>query len=702
MSGGYNDDSGNSPPWNAAWLAKRLGVTVNPDGWTSAACPAHGDDNPSLTFRDSDDGMFLHVKCHRGIPCAVEDIALVCGLTDEMAVINKDGWRTQDTIYTYTLADASVAKQVIRTPNKKFWQRHRSESGAWVKKKGPHDPPFLLHTLQTITPNDICYVVEGEKDCLNLLAAGADYVTTNAMGAGGGQSKWKLAHTEALLKGGVKVAAILYDNDAAGIAHARAVKASLVAGGIEATILTLPGIEQIEKKGADVSDWLDAGHTIDEMAQGTVLEEDEPTVKTDQDEDRVLEVEQPYDFTPAFPADHFVSQVIEHASHRTDAALEYAEAGALVLLATATNQVKARVAAYPKGLGTNLYVLGLGSSTRSRKSTVKNIIRAVQADCATLKEGILPEAMTPEAFLEQMAARDRQAATWFHDEFGEFLSKLLHAKYMEGLKGHLLSFYDGDPIRYARHSKRIKGGHKEDDFDAVERPHLSIFGVTTPLLFLKLNTDDITSGLLPRFAVVYPQTKPPRRSLFASAGNLDEEMAALVTKLEEIAAWAKKGVIVEFTPEARAAMDAFDEVNEERLAQRGENVGNLMFVRHPVMLSKVAMLAAVGRPGDRKYLKLVVTAEDVTCAVKVLERWGEFTRAFVRSLSASEFERKLIQCLMYLKKRGGTLLRRDISRQTTIPKRFMDDIEATLLDRGEITCFDDEKGRTWKVKIDGR
>jgi putative DNA primase/helicase len=48
----------------AETIAKALGGRKAGGGWT-ASCPAHDDQNPSLSIRDADDGKVL-VRCHAG------------------------------------------------------------------------------------------------------------------------------------------------------------------------------------------------------------------------------------------------------------------------------------------------------------------------------------------------------------------------------------------------------------------------------------------------------------------------------------------------------------------------------------------------------------------------------------------------------------------------------------------------------------
>ena len=108
-------------------------------------------------------------------------------------------------------------------------------------------------------------------------------------------------------------------------------------------------------------------------------------------------------------------------------------------------------------------------------------------------------------------AAPQTLTTLYVDEFGELLEKLTHAKHMAGLKGLLLTVYGGDNYTYRRHSKRMKGGDRVDDADDVTDPHLNILGATTPAIFEKLTAQDVRSGLLTRFAMIMPSTKPARR-----------------------------------------------------------------------------------------------------------------------------------------------------------------------------------------------
>ena len=99
--------------------------------------------------------------------------------------------------------------------------------------------------------------MEGEKDA-DRLADLKFPATTNAGGAG----KWRDTYTQQLKGAGIEQVVILPDADAAGRSHAEDVARSCHALGLQVKIVQLPDVPE---KG-DVSDWLAAGHTRDELA----------------------------------------------------------------------------------------------------------------------------------------------------------------------------------------------------------------------------------------------------------------------------------------------------------------------------------------------------------------------------------------------------------------------------------------------------
>jgi len=151
-----------------------------------------------------------------------------------------------------------------RTP--RFWLERPDGRGGWLLGTKGVDTKILYRldeVKKTIAESHPIACVEGEKDADGLWAIGIA-ATCNALGASepGKAAKWTRAHSEQLAGADVIV---FNDNDAAGYEHAAATcKTSL---GIAKRVrrLDLAPHWPNMPRGADVSDWLDAGHTRAEL-----------------------------------------------------------------------------------------------------------------------------------------------------------------------------------------------------------------------------------------------------------------------------------------------------------------------------------------------------------------------------------------------------------------------------------------------------
>ncbi|WEX76908.1 AAA family ATPase [Sinorhizobium numidicum] len=153
--------------------------------------------------------------------------------------------------YDYTSADGEVLFEVLRyehpTQPKSFLQRRPDGDGGYLSGRGE---PLLyrLHELATNT-DDPVFAVEGEKDADRLASLG--YLATTVPNGSWPEDLTALS--------GRKVY-VLADNDAAGDKKAKTALQNLQGIAVVARI-DLPGLPP---KG-DVSDWLDAGHTVEEL-----------------------------------------------------------------------------------------------------------------------------------------------------------------------------------------------------------------------------------------------------------------------------------------------------------------------------------------------------------------------------------------------------------------------------------------------------
>jgi putative DNA primase/helicase len=219
-----------------------------------ARCPAHDDAKNSLSIRLADSGKLL-MKCHAG--CSFAAIAAAMQCTAKDFNLGEDQPMEDRIAATYDYCDEQgrLLYQVVRFRPKEFRQR-RAEPGGWAWGLGK--TRRVLYRLSELMkfPERLVLVVEGEKDADRLASLGF-LATTCAMGAG----KWTRASTQynESLRG--RRVVILPDNDSPGREHARQVAAALAGIAAAVHVLELAGLPD---KG-DVSDWLDAGHTADEL-----------------------------------------------------------------------------------------------------------------------------------------------------------------------------------------------------------------------------------------------------------------------------------------------------------------------------------------------------------------------------------------------------------------------------------------------------
>jgi RecA-family ATPase len=198
-----------------------------------------------------------------------------CGTADAFAWMEAEGLKepradndcapvrpTASTFYDYRDADGAVAYRVERrgkAAERPFLQHGPDGRGGFHSAKGCMEAverlPYRLPEILAANPNDIIFIVEGEKDADNLHRRGL-IATTNSGGAG------KFGEELVAHFVGRRVV-ILPDNDPAGRDHADDVAAKLA--GVAAELAILPCFTSAEK--SDVSDWLAAGGSAFELTR---------------------------------------------------------------------------------------------------------------------------------------------------------------------------------------------------------------------------------------------------------------------------------------------------------------------------------------------------------------------------------------------------------------------------------------------------
>ena len=251
---------------------------TGPNRW-QALCPAHNDKKASLSVAVDSQRILLH--CHAG--CSTEDVIRAAGL--QMSDLFFDHNESHPHIaatYDYTDENGALLFQVVRYSPKGFRQRRPDGHGGWIwNLSGVKRVLYRLPELVSAGQDDNIFIVEGEKDVDRLRGLGLT-ATTNAGGAG----KWKSSYNHYFRDRDV---ILLPDNDEPGRKHADEVKEALTGIARSVTVVELPGLPA---KG-DVSDWLTAGHSKDELRSLVEHARMLPVEKSDEEEnswDRVREL----------------------------------------------------------------------------------------------------------------------------------------------------------------------------------------------------------------------------------------------------------------------------------------------------------------------------------------------------------------------------------------------------------------------------
>jgi hypothetical protein len=223
----------------AASMANRLLGRKSGAGWI-ARCPAHDDQNPSLSLREADGKVLVH--CHAGC----EQSAVIAALRSRgLWPDPKEPTPSIVAAYDYTDENGALLYQIVRLEPKRFLQRYPDGCGGWIWKKNKRQ---VLYRLREVTEAPIVFVVEGEKDADTLRSHGF-VATTNA---GGAEAPWLAAFTESL-RG--REVILIPDNDPPG--RKRVVTIARALFGNVARLVVL----ELEGGSKDITEWFAQGHS---------------------------------------------------------------------------------------------------------------------------------------------------------------------------------------------------------------------------------------------------------------------------------------------------------------------------------------------------------------------------------------------------------------------------------------------------------
>lgn len=195
----------------------------------------------------------------------------------------------------------------------------------------------------------------------------------------------------------------------------------------------------------------------------------------------------------------FIELYCKYIEDLTDAPIEYHEPVALFMLASVLD--RKMYMRFKQGFRyPNVWILILGDSTLSRKSTCQNIARKIMQEVSNKTHIFqLAEDSTPEGLIDSLSIEPR--GYWMRDEVSGFFA-LLRKDYMTGMKELLILIFDCLD-HYEKHLTK-----KHYVLDGI---YTNFLAGTTPKSFQdNIASEDFYTGFLARWLVFEGEFDPKR------------------------------------------------------------------------------------------------------------------------------------------------------------------------------------------------
>lgn len=394
--------------------------------------------------------------------------------------------------------------------------------------------------------------------------------------------------------------------------------------------------------------------------------------------------------------DTFVERYQEWASSLGDAAPQYHQAGAFVILSS----ILSGSVRLPTSYGTivpNMWFMILADTTLTRKTTSMDIamdlLMELDDDAMMATDGSI------EGLLTALSARPGRPSVFLRDEFSGLLEQMTKKDYMAGMPELLTKLYDG------KMQKRIL----RKEVIEVRDPRLIFFagGIKTKITSL-LTTEHVSSGFMPRFVFITAESdlnrlKPIGPPTVKTTGNREAIEAELIdmykhyNRAEVLNVGSGKAstdrVAVHeaiLTDEAWVRYNMLESVLlDYGLKSQHPEIMTPVGDRLAKSILKAAVLIASSR---QKREEVVVELIDLLRAMKYGEKWRAYVGEVMLGLGKKQYERDLDRILNAITKKPEGIPRSKIMQTYHITARDANNIFDTLEQRGQISRH--KSGRT--------
>ena len=387
--------------------------------------------------------------------------------------------------------------------------------------------------------------------------------------------------------------------------------------------------------------------------------------------------------------DTFVEQYIRWASGVGDAAVQYHQAGAFVILSS----ILCGSVRVPTSFGAiipNLWFMILADTTLTRKTTAMDMamdmVLEVDEDVLLATDG------TIEGMMRSMMMRPGKPSVFLRDEFTGLMEQITKKDYMAGTAELLTKLYDGKP------QKRVLSKEVID----VKKPRLIVFagGIKDRMQSL-LTYEHVSSGFMPRFVFITAESqiskvKPLGPPSIRNMGERDfiqgrvraiyehyNRDTTLTMTERNLTATTAMQWDAELTPDAWARYGKFE--HDMTVAGTSSERADLMvptYTRLTISGLKAAALLAASRTFADE--KVVIEEEDVVRAINYVAGWRDYGNDVLNGIGRTTLEKDLEKVLGSIIRNPG-ITRSRLMQNHHLTSRTADATFSTLEQRGLIT-----------------
>lgn len=220
----------------------------------------------------------------------------------------------------------------------------------------------------------------------------------------------------------------------------------------------------------------------------------------------------------------------------------------------------------------NLYIMLLGKSTISHKTTLMNLIIELLSDKHI---DYMVSSWSPEGLTKFLA--DNRKALFIKDEFGGMLASMASKDYMSDAKDLLMELYD---------NKKTLNRQLSTKTITLKDPYFAIFTALTPERFIEsFSYQDIHNGFLVRFAVANYHESTEKHKVNLTAHTLHKlNIIAEIANIRKVLGNKQRTIIL-----SDEAEQLFDKYTKPIINDKQDELTLALYGRYNVMVLKVAM-----------------------------------------------------------------------------------------------------------------